>query len=246
MPPRNQLSVVVPAYNEEKLLPSCLQALENSGSVFEEPGWSRETIVCDNNSTDRTAEIATEAGAKVVFESHNQIARARNRGASVARGDWLLFLDADSLVSPELFLDLRRTMADPQVIGGGSCLKLRQDSDSPMNWQIYLWNQISLALRWAPGSFIFCRRTVFEEMNGFNLEQYAAEDVNFSRRLKRKARQTGKTVAILSHHPLATSSRKLDLYSKFELLKALAWLLIRYRRGVRDRNSCFLWYDGRR
>ena len=80
-------------------------------------GW--ELIVCDNNSTDRTVEIARAAGAQVVFEPHNQISRARNRGAGAATGEWLLFVDADSTPSRELFEDLREAIEGGRVLGGG-------------------------------------------------------------------------------------------------------------------------------
>ena len=90
-----KLSVVVPAFNEERLLAGSLAAIRDALRAFEEAGWDTELIVCDNNSTDRTAEIARDAGAAVVFEPVNQIARARNAGAAHATGEWLLFVDAD-------------------------------------------------------------------------------------------------------------------------------------------------------
>jgi len=64
-------------------------------------------IVCDNNSTDRTAEIARAAGAIVVYEPVNQIARRRNCGAAAATGDWLIFVDADSIRAPDCLPRLR-------------------------------------------------------------------------------------------------------------------------------------------
>ena len=70
--------------------------MKSAAGAFVRRGWGVELIVCDNNSTDRTAEIARNAGARVVFEPVNQIARARNRGAAAATGDWLIFVDADS------------------------------------------------------------------------------------------------------------------------------------------------------
>ncbi|HEV2431491.1 MAG TPA: glycosyltransferase, partial [Burkholderiales bacterium] len=76
-----KLSVVVPAFNEERLLAGSLAAIRDALHAFEGAGWSTELIVCDNNSTDRTAEIARNARAMVVFEPVNQIARARNAGA---------------------------------------------------------------------------------------------------------------------------------------------------------------------
>ena len=88
--------MVVPAFNEERLLGASLAQMKSAAGAFAGRGWDFELIVCDNNSTDRTAEIARAAGATVVFEPVNQIARARNRGAAAATGDWLVFVDADS------------------------------------------------------------------------------------------------------------------------------------------------------
>ncbi|HEY8251721.1 MAG TPA: glycosyltransferase, partial [Burkholderiales bacterium] len=98
-----KVSVVVPAFNEERLLAGSLTAIRAAARAFDDAGWACELIVCDNNSTDRTAEIAREAGARVVFEPVNQIARARNAGAARASGEWLVFVDADSYPSRELF-----------------------------------------------------------------------------------------------------------------------------------------------
>ena len=60
------------------------------------------TMVCDNQSTDKTAEIATELGGRVVFELPLPISKARNSGVSIANGHWLLFIDADTYPRPEL------------------------------------------------------------------------------------------------------------------------------------------------
>ena len=97
------LTIAIPAFTEEKLLPETLAAMQDSAKVFEAMNWDWELVVCDNNSSDRTAELARDAGALVVFESQNQIARARNAAGRAARGDWILFVDADSKPSPELF-----------------------------------------------------------------------------------------------------------------------------------------------
>lgn len=66
------------------------------------PGFKWEIIVCDNDSTDDTAKIAEQAGARVVGESKCGIACARNAGAQAAQGEWLLLIDADSHPSPKL------------------------------------------------------------------------------------------------------------------------------------------------
>ena len=74
-----KISVVVPAFNEERLLPGSLSSVRAAMEGFARLGWKSELIVCDNNSTDRTAEIAKGAGAQVVFEPVNQIGRASCR-----------------------------------------------------------------------------------------------------------------------------------------------------------------------
>ena len=97
-----RISVIIPAFNEEKLLPQTLAAVAAAVGAFRERGWEHEVVVCDNNSTDRTAELARAAGATVVFEPINQIGRARDAGARVATGDWFIFIDADSWPSAAL------------------------------------------------------------------------------------------------------------------------------------------------
>ena len=92
---------MVPAFNEEQLIEASLRSIRAAMAAFDRAGWESELIVCDNNSTDRTADIARAMGATVVFEPINQISRARNAGAAAASGGWLVFVDADSQPSVE-------------------------------------------------------------------------------------------------------------------------------------------------
>src|SRR5260370_29371352 len=87
-----KISVVVPAFNEERLLPGSLRSIRAAMQGLDRLGWKSELIVCDNNSTDRTAEIAKGAGAQVAFEPVNQIGRARNTRAARAGGGWIFFV----------------------------------------------------------------------------------------------------------------------------------------------------------
>lgn len=89
-------SIIVPAYNEEDCLPGTLAYLGRAMAGV--PDAAGEVVVVDNASTDRTAAIASRWGARVVFEPHRQIARARNAGAAAARGGRLIFVDADTHV----------------------------------------------------------------------------------------------------------------------------------------------------
>src|SRR5579863_7951521 len=92
--------------------------------AFSARGWPSELVVCDNNSTDHTAELARAAGATVVFEPVNQIARARNKGAEAATGDWLIFVDADSHPSLELFADVAAAIESGKYVYGGATVTL--------------------------------------------------------------------------------------------------------------------------
>jgi len=81
-----KISLIVPAFNEEKCIARSLRKIRAASDAFVSLGWDSEIIVCDNNSTDRTAEKARAAGATVVFEPVNQISRARNRGRGRRHG----------------------------------------------------------------------------------------------------------------------------------------------------------------
>jgi glycosyltransferase involved in cell wall biosynthesis len=240
-----KVSVIVPAYNEEARLAGSLASIRAAMAVFEDEGWACELVVCDNNSTDGTAAIARAAGATVVFEAHNQIARARNAGAARAGGDWLIFVDADSHPSPGLFADVAREIRRGRCLAGGSTIAL----DSTRRLVRLLgraWNVSSRLNRWVAGSFFFCEAAAFREAGGFSLELYAAEDLDLSRRLKRLARQRGRTIAILHRHPLRTSDRKIHLYSGRELFVFLLRTILTGGRTLRSARHAFAWYDGRR
>ena len=239
------ISVIIPAFNEEKLLPGTLAAVERARQAFRRRGWQSELVVCDNNSTDRTGEVARAAGATVVFEPANQISRARNAGASVARGDWFLFVDADSQPSAELFADAADAIASGRVIGCGATLQL----DVPGWWYHALakvWICWSRLARHMAGSFVCVEAAAFRQLGGFSDKLFAAEEVEFSARLKRLGRQQGRRVVILHRHPLLTSGRKIRLYSARETLGFFLKSVLRPRRMLTDRKQCVLWYDGRR
>jgi len=236
-----KVSVIVPAYNEEKLLAESLRAILAAMEAFE----SAELIVCDNNSTDATADIARAAGAKVVFEPQNQISRARNAGARAASGEWLIFVDADSSPSVALFNDVKEAIGRGSVIAGGSTVAY-PDASAAARLALGSWNVASRALRWAAGSFIFVEAVSFYTVGGFSEELFAGEEIDLFRRLKRRARSQGREIVILHRHPLVSSDRKLRLYGWGELLRFFAKTVATGGRTLHRREDCPAWYDGRR
>lgn len=207
--------------------------------------FTAEVIVVDNNSSDRTAELAIGAGAQVVFEPVNQIARARNAGAAAAKGDWLLFIDADSLLSAELLDDIFRLIDEGRSVGCGSSMRMEG-----IPWwaqtTLQMWNGLSRATRWAAGALVLVRSDAFNEVGGFNQNLYAAEEIDLSQRVKKWGRSRSLEFSILRDHPLETSGRKMHLYTFSELFGQLLRLCLSPWRSLRDKARLSMWYDGRR
>ncbi len=232
-------SIVVPAYNEAGELPATLAALRRAMRAQRQPG---ELIVVNNNSTDATALVAKREGAdKVVFERINQIARARNAGAAAAAGRYLVFVDADTRISPRLLRDALAALVKGAACGGGARVRFEGETTLVGRFGIRLWEHISRFTRTAAGSFLFCRRDAFDAVGGFDERLYAGEEVRLSRLLKRWGRSRRLDFVIFRDAPVETSARKLQWYSSAEVLGWVA-LMILLPFAVRSRRLCAFWY----
>jgi len=96
-----KVSVVIIAKNEERRIPACLESV----------AWADEVVVVDDCSTDRTVEIAKKRGAKVVERKMDIEGKHRNYAYSLASGDWVLSIDCDERVTPELAKEIRDVLA---------------------------------------------------------------------------------------------------------------------------------------
>ncbi|MGD8792147.1 MAG: glycosyltransferase, partial [Anaerolineae bacterium] len=107
------LSVIVPVYNGAGTLGACLEALAQQTVSPDD----YEVIVVDDGSSDDSARIAARHGATVLRQRQAGAAAARNRGARHARGEILLFTDADCRPEPDWIEEMVTPLADPQVAG---------------------------------------------------------------------------------------------------------------------------------
>lgn len=109
-----KVSVVIPAYNEEKYLAECLRSLARQTEKAD------EIIVVDNNSTDKTSAIAKRHHCRVVTESQQGISYARNAGFNAAKGDIIARCDADTVVPPNWIKEIKTQFATYEVdaVGG--------------------------------------------------------------------------------------------------------------------------------
>ena len=112
------ISVVIPAYNEEKYLPLILQSIKKQSLT------PFEIIVADNNSTDRTAEIAKEYGARVVHVKEQGNVYAMKGGLDAARGDIIAGVDADTVVSTNWIEVINSAFRDDQVVGATGSIRI--------------------------------------------------------------------------------------------------------------------------
>ena len=105
------VSVIIPAYNEEKYLRKCLESLRNQ---IEKPD---EIIVVDNNCTDKTVEIAQEFDARIIQEKKQGMIYARNAGYDNAKYEILARTDADAILPPDWILKIKKAFGDPNLGG---------------------------------------------------------------------------------------------------------------------------------
>ena len=234
-PPR--LSFVVPAHNEEHELPETLRATLRAAQAV---GELFELIVVDDASTDSTAAIARQFGAKVVRVSFRHIAAARNAGARIARGEILFFVDADTRITPG---HVRAAIAALNAGCSGGSARVAMDGEAGLGARVFLHSFSAIYFgiaRLGAGAFLFTRRELFEAVGGFDEQYFAGEEVYFTLALKKLG-----PFRIL-REPIVTSARKLRMHSARSLLSQSFLIVVGGKRAVRSRAKLALWYDGKR
>ena len=230
------LSFVVPAYNEERCLAATLASIHAAAKAL---GIDYEIVVADDASTDATAAIAQDHGARVVGVQHRQIAKTRNSGAREACGDRLVFVDADTRVSAPLVAAAIAAL-DQGAVGGGATPVFEEGAAAWMNRGMAFtigW------MRWmnlAAGCFVFCRRDAFEAVGGFDERHFAGEEIMLSLALRKKG------TFVLLRETVTTSARKFEDTTAWRTLLLTLRMGLRGLRGIRRREGNEFWYDGRR
>ena len=232
-------SIIIPAYNEENYIAPTLATLQENMSQVNLAG---EIIVVDNNSSDRTAEIAGAQGAKVVFEKINQISRARNTGARAAQGRYLFFVDADTQIPLVLLQQALANLESGKIIGGGACVAGDIAPHYLLKPILDFWNFISFHTRNAAGSFIYCQRDAFETIGGFSEAVYVSEEIWLSRDMKKLGKKRDQQFSIIRQPPVITSMRKMQWYSPPRIFLYLLLITI-FPFTVRFKSLCGMWYQ---
>ncbi len=210
-----RFSILIPARNEEKFLPGCLDSIRAAAATL--PG-EIEIVVALNRCTDRTEEIALAGGAKVVREDGRSMAKIRNAAARAASGEIVVTIDADSRMSRNMLTEIDRLLASGRYIGGGVLILPERWSLGIMLTVLMLMLAMATVWRRVSAGLFWCRRVDFQALGGFNEELVSLEDLDFARRLKALGRKQGKRFKTISRAHIVTSCRKFDTFGDWYLL----------------------------
>jgi glycosyltransferase involved in cell wall biosynthesis len=234
------ISVIVPAYNEERYLGETLKSIQRAKEfLLTKDAVPTEIIVVDNGSTDSTSDLARSCGASVVEEPNHNIARVRNTGASSAKGNVLVFIDADTIVPEQLLWHIKEVMASPSCFGGAVDTDYRP-AKTLVKIYLQLWRILGKLAGMAQGATQFSRRDVYDSLLGYDESLYMGEDIDFQWRLKRFAKRQNANVCFIEDIQVVPSARRFDQWS---LWRTLIWtnpfFVLAFRR---KRTAWRAWY----
>lgn len=213
-----KLAIIIPAFNEESYLPSTLDSIHTAvARLCTRVDVDVDIIVVDNNSSDGTAALAREMGARVLRESKQGVACARNAGARHAEGDVLVFVDADVMVPYNSLEAIHAAMSNPNCVGGAVDVDYRPKRSS-MRLYLCAWRLLAQLAGMAQGATQFCRRCVFEQLGGYDEKAWIGEDVDFYWSLKKFAKVKEGRVKFIRSVRVRPSSRRFDKWPRWRIL----------------------------
>ena len=214
------LSIIIPAFNEACGLVTTLEHLRAARQhLYSHSNATSEIIVVDNASTDQTMEVAVCHGARVVSEPVRGIARARNTGARAARGEVLVFVDADTLVPEETLTRIWSVLQVPTCLGG-AIEPLYLPAKRFLGVYLAAWKWVGQLLHMSQGATQFFRKQSFEQVGGYDEAIAMGEDVACLWRLRKEARRTLGHIEIIRDLVVRPSTRRFD---QWPIWRVLLW-----------------------
>jgi glycosyltransferase involved in cell wall biosynthesis len=237
------ISIIIPTRNEEKYIGRTLTQFEDSLERL-----NLEIIVSDANSTDKTAEIVREFESRthgrirlVQPEGKQNIAIGRNAGAARATGDLLMHMDADVRI-PELdrfFTLVREKFEDPKVVAATMPLWIYPEESGLSDKLFHLFMNSTIRISFFFGVFLakgecqLVRRSVFEQIGGYNETIVAGEDCNLFYRLHKVGKIPYIYQLCIYHSP-----RRFRQYGYFKVsmiyLREGIWLLFQHKSYMKE------------
>lgn len=222
------ISIVLPAYNEEKYLAPTLQSLR-AQSVK-----PLEIIVVDSHSADRTVAIAEEMGCRVIQEPVRGIGNARATGCAAATGTVVVCCDADTTYPPDWLANLTAPFTDPKVVYTYGPVEYEKEANPFMRFvtkwgfRFFFAYTRFLGKDSVSGQNFAFRKDAYDQVGGFDRTLKCAEDAELGYRLGK----VGKVVYAMSAIPLTS-------YRRIKNMGALPFLWFHIANHIR------IFYQGR-
>lgn len=234
-----RFSVLIPAHNEENYIGKCLDSIAAAAALSSQP---TEVIVILNRCTDRTEEIARSYGCVTLVDGSKNLSMIRNAGARIARGEYIVTIDADSMMTERMLTEIDEHLASGTYIGGGVAGKFERMSVGiivsalllivPL---IFKYGAVSVGIFW-------CRKIDFDAIGGFNENMLMTEDADFAYRLKQWGKRQGKKYGTIKKAQMITSCRKFDKHGDWALVKNPS-IILAYLRGTDKEYADKTYYE---
>ena len=234
-----KISVVTPAHNEESHLAACISSVTASA---EQSGLEHEHIIVLNRCDDATEAIALSLGCRIAHEDARNLSQIRNSGVACAKGEIIVTIDADSIMSPNMLGKVVRLLGSEEYIGGGVRIY-------PERWSLgiacsllvvlpyVLWHRVSAGMFW-------CLKRDFDTIGGFDESLVCVEDIDFGSRLKALGRRRGLRYGTIRRAHLVTSCRKFDQFGDWYFVRHPGLVFDIFCRKQRAADEFY--YDARK
>lgn len=234
-----RISLVVPAYNEEKYIPVLMDSVDRAKEAYTGGAEQIEVIVANNASTDKTRPVAEARGCRVVDVEKRAIAASRNGGAAAATGDIICFTDADTEIHEDTFNVIDQLMASGKYIGGGTWVRAERKSLGVTCTFAVAF--LATRLNGVSAGVVFCDAAAFREIGGYNEDRFFAEDIEFFKEMRRLGKKRGLKTVLKTNTPSIISTRKFDTHGDWHMFRMVSWIPLRY--GSLKNLVQAYWYD---
>ena len=198
------ISVIIPAHNEEKYVKRCIDSVKQADSLY--TGKTEIIVVC-NRCTDKTAEIAAECGAVVCENEDRCIALVRNTGIKNAKGQIIVTIDCDNRMTEGTLAEIYYKINSGEYIGGGAPIRFERES-LPLKINDYMC-RAGFFITGLYAGIIWAEKSTFEAIGGF-ADKKAMEDIATVKKLKAYGKTQHKKFGVLKYNYLINSTRKYD------------------------------------
>ncbi|MCB9566837.1 MAG: glycosyltransferase [Myxococcales bacterium] len=232
--PDRSIAVIIPAHNEERHLPACLDAVEAARARY---SGALETVVVCNRCTDATEAIARAYGARTIRDESRCLATIRNAGVAASDAEVIVTCDADSRLHPATF-GLVVEALEGGAVGGGVDVRFDRRSLGIRCTELLL--DLMVRITGVPCGAFWTTRAAFDAIGGFDERLPMSEDLDFGKRLRRWGRARALDYRRLAGAPLLTSARKFDAYGDWSFFRMMVFDALRIRRSLRGDDTDFV------